>query len=374
MNVGRTSPGIVFEKLIMGLSKFQEVDVLTADYDPSIDLSAVKNIIEIKRRFRHPRIYKFLISIFNLDPRDWIWAKKAISLLEKKEHAGYDVVVSFLSFHHYAPLITGILYTKKNHSKLAVHTVDAIPPPLGWSKNDAYFRGVKKMMADYLLKADFLFSTNRQMLDYQLSTFKPKNNLITEVIYNPGHDKVRFYNANNDSDNVFLYIGGIYGLRTPKYILRAFKKLLKDFPNSTLEFIGSVIPENLFSDFDSEERCKVIIHPFIRDLSKFYERATALIDIDAELPNDVFLSGKIVTYLTINRIIIAETGQNSPSRIIFKQIPSILQCDHNVEQLTDAMKKAILQKGQIDFNDRADVISLFDLNSVIDKLSNKLAL
>jgi hypothetical protein len=39
MNVGRTAPGIVFERLIYGLSSLHQIDVLTADYDPSIDFS-----------------------------------------------------------------------------------------------------------------------------------------------------------------------------------------------------------------------------------------------------------------------------------------------------------------------------------------------
>jgi hypothetical protein len=372
MNVGRTSPGIVFEKLIQGLSEIHEVDLLTSDYDPSIDLSSVKNVIEIKRRFRHPRIYKFLISLFNLDPRDLLWAKKSFSYLNKKDHIGYDLILSLLSFLNYAPLITGALYIKRNSSKLAVYTVDALPAPLGWSENNGYFKGTKKMIAAYLSKADFLFSTNRQMLEYQLSTFEPKKNLISDVIYMPVNDKIHFYNSSNRNSYMFLYTGGIYGLRTPKYILSAFKKILKDFPNSTLEFVGSLIPEKYFFDFDLEEKCKVIIHPFTRDLNQFYERATALIDIDADLPNDVFLSGKMINYITINRIIITETGDNSPSRGIFKGVPSILQCGHNVNEISNAMKYAIQNQKRLDFNDREEVIKLFSLKSIISRLNTRL--
>ena len=47
MNVGRTATGIVFERLIHGLSSLHQIDVLTADYDPSIDLSRVCNTLYI---------------------------------------------------------------------------------------------------------------------------------------------------------------------------------------------------------------------------------------------------------------------------------------------------------------------------------------
>jgi glycosyltransferase involved in cell wall biosynthesis len=369
MNVGRTSPGIVFEKLIRGLSRIHEVDLITSDYDPSIDLSTVKNVIEIKRRFRHPRIYKFLISIFTIDPRDWLWAKKGIRQLRRKNKKRYDLVFCFLSFHHYAPLVTGVLYIKKHSSKLAVYTVDAIPAPLGWSKNDFYFKAVKKMMATYLQKADFLFSGNHQMLHYQLETFRSKENLIAEVIYNPILSSFENYDIVEPGNYMFLYTGGLYGLRTPKYVLAAFKKILKEFPNSTLEFVGSFIPEEAFKDFSFEERKKVIIHPFMRNLKEFYERATALIDIDADLHNDIYLSGKISNYLTINRMIICITGILSPSRKIFEGIDSIIQCSHDVGEVTVAMRKAIRYQGEIKIKDRENVLKIFQLESIINQLN-----
>ena len=372
MNVGRTAPGIVFERLIKGLSENHKLDVLTSDYDPSYKLSEVRNILQIKRKYIHPRIHKLLISIFGINPFDWLWSKKAISLLNKKKYKDYDLVFSLISFHHYTPLIAGVLYTKNHPSKLAVHSLDAIPAPIGWSKNDSYFKGVKRMMGKYLPKSDFFFTTNEQMLKYQLSTFIPKNDIITEVIYNPSYGKLEYYNYSMGGKNTFLYTGGLYGLRKPEYVLGAFKKILKEFPDSILEFVGSHLSTDYFSIFSSDEREKIIIHPFNRDLSEYYERATALIDIDADLPDDVFLSSKIVNYITINRIIITETGENSPSRELFKGIPSVLQCGHNIDELAAAMKEAIQQQGKVNFSDRATVISLFDLTSVINKLNNKI--
>jgi len=374
MDLGRSAQGIVFERIIHGLSKIHNIDLLTSEYDPSIKLSRVRNTVLIKRKDIHPRIHKLLISIFGINPFDWLWSKKAISLLNKKKYKNYDLVLSLITFHHYTPLIAGVLYTKNHPSKLAVHSLDAIPAPIGWSKNDSYFKSVKKMMGKYLPISDFFFTTNEQMLKYQLSTFVPKTNLITEIIYNPSFGKIKHYEHCKSGKNTFLYTGGLYAARKPTYILEAFKRILSEYPDSTLEFIGGHLPGNSLSIFNSEDKEKVIMHPFTRDLNPFYERATALIDIDADFPDDVFLSSKITNYITINRIIITQTGDNSPSREIFKGIPSILQCGHNVDELAAAMKKAIEQKGKADFSDREKVISLFDIDSVIDKLNNKLML
>ena len=373
MDLGKSAAGIVFERIIRGVSKIHNVDLLTSEYEPSVKLAEVKKILVIKRKEFHPRIHRFLISIFGINPFDWWWSKKAVSLMGKKDYKGYDLVFSLITFHHYTPLIAGVLYTKNHSSKLAVHSLDAIPAPIGWSKNDSYFRSVKKMMARYLPKSDFFFTTNEQMLEYQLSTFIAKKSIITEVIYNLSFGKLINYDYCDTEKNTFLYTGGLYEARQPKYILEAFKRILSEYPESTLEFVGSNLSENSFPVFNPADKKKIIIHPFTKDLKPYYERATALIDIDGDLPNDVFLSSKITNYITINRIIITQTGDNSPSRKIFKNILSILQCGHNVEELTNAMREAILQKGKVDFTDRANVISLFNLNSVIDKLNKKIA-
>lgn len=370
MNVGRTSPGIVFERIIKGLSKIHEVDVVSANYDPSVDLSLVKNTIITKRYFRHPRIYKALISLFRIDPRDILWAKKVRKALIAKNLNNYELILSLVSFHHYAPLITANTIKNLTGIKHAVYMVDAIPAPLGWSKNNAYYKGVKNMMARLLPNVDYLFSSNSKMLKYQIETFVPNKKLVSKVLHNPAYGHFKNVPQKTPFKYMFLYTGGIYGLRTPKHVISAFKIFLEEFPNSTLEFVGSEISKEYLSEFTAEERKKVLVHPFTKDLKDFYERATALIDIDAVLTDDVYLSGKVVNYLLINRIIISISGKNSPARELFKEIPSIIKCDHLIEDIFNGMKTAVLkQREEIDFSDRRAVINLFKLDSVIDQFN-----
>jgi hypothetical protein len=77
MNVGKTALGIVFEKLIQGLSLFHQIDLIAADYKPSIKLSHVSNIIISKKYNIHPRITRFLITLFHVNPFDCYWAWKS---------------------------------------------------------------------------------------------------------------------------------------------------------------------------------------------------------------------------------------------------------------------------------------------------------
>ena len=371
-NIGRTAPGIVFERLIYGLSSFHEIDILTSDYEPSIDLSKLSNIIVSNKYSIHPRINKLFLSFLGVNPFDCFWAWKSIKKIKKDKIYQYDLVFSFLSFQHYTALIAGAYFCKKHNIKFAVYSVDAIPAPIGWLNYDGYYKGIKKMIDNYLGEVDAFFSSNYQMLSYQLTTFLPKKNMLTEVVYNPSYGEFKILPRNNETTNSFVYTGGIYGVRKADYMLNGFEKLLKTYPDSKLIFVGSQLPSLLLVELELETIKKIEIVSFAKDLSQYYKCATALIDIDADLENDVFLSSKMTNYLMINRVIISETGTNSPSRHLFKNIDSIIQCDHDVDQICEAMKKTIITKNLIDFNDRISIMESFNLENIIDKLNKNL--
>jgi hypothetical protein len=235
-----------------------------------------------------------------------------------------------------------------------------------------YRCGVLKMIAKYFCKIDGFFSSNQQMLEYQLKLFVPKKGMISGVIYNPGMINNSEYPKSDSSSNNFVYTGGIYGVRKVSYLLKAFEQLLITHPESKLIFVGSHIEEIYLSGLEPETRNKIEIVPFAKDLSDYYRKATALIDIDADIENDVFLSSKITNYIRVNRIIISQTGNNSPSRHIFAGISSVIQCEHNATQLCEAMKKSIILKESIEYVDRGLVQEIFDVGIIVNKLNTDL--
>ena len=371
-DIGTTAPGIVYERLIEGLSTKHDIDLVTADFNPSSDLNSVKKIIEIKGTIIPTRVHKFLFTLFGINPFDLLWSRKVIRVLKNSNDTKYDLIFSFISYNHYAALICSKKITNRNKIKHFVYSVDAIPAPLGWLKGDLYFKKTKKLITRLLANVEGIFLANQKMLEYQLNIVNPKNKIATGVIFNPSYGKLQTLDFTGGETNTFLYTGGIYGPRKVCFVLEAFTEILKEYPDSTLEFVGSTIPESNLNFLTKTERSQVIIHPFTKDLTHFYERATALLDIDADLENDIFLSSKITNYITINRIIISETGVNSPSRTLFKNIPSIVQCLHDKEMLTKAMRYAIQQRDSISFKDRAEVITLFDLETVTEKINNEI--
>lgn len=363
-DVGDTAPGIVFERLIRGLSEIHDIDVLTANYNPSDVLNRVNKIFKYSFKEKYPRFSKLLISYLGIKPIDTINAKKAAKLCD----TNYDIIFSLISFNHYISFIAGTIVAEKYNIKHLAYSVDAIPAPIGWSSKSLN-HGTKRFISKYFSKTDGFFSSNSQMLDYQLSFFKKKESFISGIIYTPSIGKPFVTPDLNNSTYIFLYTGGIYGLRKINYLIDAFRRIITKYPDCTLEFVGTVFPKKEFSNLTQFERAKISIHPFTNDLSEYYTKATALIDIDADKADDIYLSSKISNYLTINRIIISETGINSPARLLFKNIPSIIQCNHNVDEIYNALEIAIKNCKSMDYHDRIEVMKLFNMDNIINNIN-----
>ena len=216
------------------------------------------------------------------------------------------------------------------------------------------------------------------MLDFQLTTFKHKEGLQTGVLLTPSPNEV--FNFPISSENLFLYTGNLYGRRNPDHFFKAFKEVLKVHPDAQFILIGSKMKlRHVKKILTSQEREHIQIMKHTNNLAPLFARAKVLVDIDADLEKDPFLSSKIVSYIKVNRIILSETGKDTPSRDMFKGLNTVIQCDHNAESLYQGMLKALeLSQTEQDYSERADVIQKFSIEQVgltlyndLQKLTNK---
>lgn len=354
--IGKSAPGIVFERLLSELTKIKdiEVDIIACEYNPSIEIKN-RGVQVVHYPSLHYRLSNLMISIFK---RDWIseFLKYKIKL-----NNNYDFILALCSSGHLFGLVSGLFLIQKINCKIGCYLVDAVPAPLGWSINDRLYRSTIKLIARLLSKVDLVASVNQEMLDYQKKLFVPKNGLESLVLLpSSGSEEVRIVEYKNDGIHQFLYTGNIYGLRTSKYVIEAFSKLLNEIKNVRLCFVGTTggEVETEIKKYDEDVRKRIVVLPRTSDLLPYYKKATALIDIDAEIDNDVFLSSKMSSYLILNRPIICETGKNSPSRNLFKGIPSVIQCGHDAEELKVAMMKVIENYNSFDYSDRNKVLRM----------------
>jgi hypothetical protein len=155
------------------------------------------------------------------------------------------------------------------------------------------------------------------MLDYQLNELKllDKKNF---VLYNP----TGIYKELNNryiKKNTFLYLGSLYGKRDPETLIIMFLDLLEVVSDAKLIFVGSsiiladyLIPEEKLKNFE--------VVDWTDSPEKYIEEAEILLDYNANIDNDVFLSSKLTKYLAYNRKVLILSGINSaPEQFSFSK-------------------------------------------------------
>lgn len=384
-NIGRTAPGIVFERLIGEIALQHETVVVCLQ-----DLTLGECVRDKGRSYTRPtqnsafftpkfkaRLSRLSLGILG---DDWSARLNAIELGRVFEQfvapvEKFDYILSLVSFRHTSPLLLAEKLVRAGvASANAAYFVDAIPAPLGWSSNNHEFRGLKIYATRRMERLDAIFSSNAQMLEYQVGLLPGRRPPISGVLFNPIAGEAKQLPLQQTRQYNFLYAGGIYGKRTAKHHLAALKKVLKYNKNVFLIFVGAQIQEAELSVLDDAEQAHVVFHPFTANLDPLYQEAVALVDIDADMNDDVFLSSKVTNYLQINRLILSETGENSPASRLFSGIQSIVQCGHDADEIADCMLKVIDKYRTADFDDRAPLIEAFSVRSVVDQMNRLLGL
>lgn len=367
--IGTDASGIVIAKFLSELQKNNDLDVVTFKSDVSgfpglrnvhvINLPAWLEKIRVERR-------KMLIRRLGCNPFYEYGKFKIIRKLDKD----YDAVLAFCHGTGLFGLVGGVSVKKRRNIPLVTFFFDAVPAPIGWIKDDRYRRNLSKMVSDNLKYVDGLLSANRKMLQYE-SGFVPKNHQVkvSGCVYTPGLSSELLNLTHIDNGKtIFCYTGSIYFCRKADYVLAAFRKLVDVYPDCELWFVGTRRIEDTVEKLDSDVKSRIKILPYTYDLMPYFSASSALIDIDADLPDDVYLSSKIANYICINRPIICETGINSESRRIFSNLKTVYQCGHDAGELFAAMKNVVEMKGEYDYSERTGLIKMFSLEENTSKL------
>lgn len=353
----------IHERLIAVLAENATVDILSNR--PPKEGATIPNI----RAHYHIPITKKMqswtrkfIRWFGTMPVAERWSRQAEAMVAKD----YDIVMAFCS-SACAQLTTAVCakyLAGKLGCKFGAYSFDAIPGPRGWTKRRRLYNGKKRVVRHLFTTADYFAAANKHMLEYQLQTFEPKAGLQTSVLYTTPTSP---YHTNPISEkNIFLYTGSIYGMRNPDHLLKAFKRLLKEYPDAKLVLVGQIFKlKRINNILTPEEQTHIEIHPHTSDLSKYFADAKVLIDMDGDAEKDPFLSSKIASYLKVKRMIVCETGSDTPSRELFKGLNTIVQCSHNADSMYEGMLKALQMAAQEqDYSERQPLIDLFSIESV----------
>lgn len=361
-DIGITAPGIVYETVTRELVKYADISVITPMKREGVDLP-VTYLKTASKGYAHYRIAHTFMSVFGANLFDEYWLLRQKWAIDEDIIKQQDIVISFVSFHHYKGVMLGSYLATKYKKKWVIYSVDAIPAPIGWCEEGRFYWNTRKFISSYISHCDAFFSANEQMLRYQLEPLgtSPK---LSGVLYTPiRSDLIVDFSPASDIPT-FLYTGGLYGPRKKEALLDGFRLLIKDYPKACLVFVGINRPEIFDSYKDLIATGNLKLYGYTHDLRKFYQLATILIDINAYFDNDVFLSSKIVNYLTIRKPIISITGLNSPSRNIFTEDSSFFHCRHDAHEIYLALKQSLDYECN-DWRSRDKYIEMFSVESVV---------
>ena len=359
--VGKDAPGILFERLLRSLGERATLDIACAAYTPSKGLP-----IRSLQTFRYPvmkyRTRRLLTLLFRGDCLARRFAEK-IRIPEDS-----DLILSLFSNERFFALESGAILQRESGKPWAAYCVDAVPSPPAWAGNGPYRKCVAALIRRCCEGLSFFASLTAEMLQYQ-KQFLPEW-IRTDCLLPPVESPRMRQMPPPGSRPRFLYAGRIYGQRSARVLLEAFARL-------------SGSPELVFIGPDGERirkeiaryapacRERIELLPWTPDLDSELERATALMDIDAPGPDDVYLSSKLFTYLRCPRPIVSITGPGSPARRLLSGMDSVLVCPHEPEAVQKALERC---SEAFDYTDRAVILSAADADALARRLLKDLAL
>ena len=336
-----------------------EIDLLS-DCEPKCPIEGIRECYTLPYPTKKVAWQRRFIRWFGATPVSNCWSRKAVKMVARD----YDVVISFLNNVNLTSIVAGKRIAKQLGCKFAIYTVDAFPAPGGWIRKRSEFRGKKWISQRIFSAADLVAASNSHMLEYQLSLCKPSVTRMGVTLLTPS--PICRYEYPVSEELVLLYTGNFYGLRNPSHFLRAFKRLLKVYPEAKFMVVGRDTKlRGVESILTEEERQHIEEGEYTTDLAPYFRRAKILVDIDADRVKDPFLSSKITSYLKINRVILSETGRITPSREMFAGLNTVVQCDHNEESLYEGMLRAIeVADSAPDYSERDALIEEFSVERV----------
>ena len=362
-NLGDNAPGVVFRNILAGLSKKMEFDLIssTLDYTPTHN----GNYIFVKQsRIPSWRVRTSLFKLFGYYHTQKFWAKRVQKHIRRGH---YDTIISLMSSTFYSSLMAADMYARKHHVKHICYCVDAVPAPYPWETDKAYSNSMKRLVKNYMQTVDTLCMTNKEMLDYEVSLIGNEN-IKKVVLPNPPKYNEMVMLSNENIEPSFAYAGKIYGVRNPDALLQGFSMFVEQHPDAKLYFIGSGSLEAELNQKDYPCKDHVIFIPYTRELESIYSKCIGLVDVNANIDNDVFLSSKVISYLPYNRMIISESGKNSPVRNVFKGATTVLHVSHSNTDIFTAMCTCYKSSTTSDYSERLNYISAMSMVSACRKI------
>lgn len=228
-----------------------------------------------------------------------------------------DKIIVMLSGNMKLELLrSGYMLSLKYNAQFYIHATDPLPSPLEWGENRFYRNAVLNAIKPFYKKSNGISASNSLMLEYQLQILGLQSN-NSFVVHNPVKEWKELPVTRRDKI-IILYLGSLYGKRDPIVLLDFYTKLLINNINLEFWFVGSDNIQECIDRYillENKSRFKTFKHTDY--VQEYISRADILLDYNASIKNDIFLSSKLSTYLSFNRkILILSSEGSAPQKLV----------------------------------------------------------
>jgi glycosyltransferase involved in cell wall biosynthesis len=361
--------GICTKRLVKSLADSGiKVEVLTTKYtkdnnDSNINISKI-SAFPYKLVYLLNRIFKI-----RLDPEKY-WRIRA-----EKVIVNIDTKLIYARANPVSSIYVAYKLSIKYNLPLAVHFSDPIPNYWADPKTKNY-QYCLATLREIVASAQAITFTTSEALEYQEAILGYPIKHKSFVLNHVAPSKTECNIVRSTTKEVFLYIGTLYGNRSPSILLKAFALYHNANPNSELHFVGSssLTLHREINKLRLHSSC--VVHAKTPNLLNHYSNSTVLVAMDANDDKSVFISTKLIEYLMVDRPILLITPNNSPSYQLLQKFKETTLCaGYDAKAIADGMQELSERHYSANnYNLRFEGMKTFEGNSVaslfIDKISN----
>lgn len=372
-SIGRSAGGIVADELLYQLTRQNPETHIICNQNFSKKIPDEKVTELCLAPIHHNRKDKFFMMATNKEWNGRSWVKKGLQEFQKlKKEFNPDVVLSFISAYGFRVLELGFSISKNNSIPFAIHAVDPLPSTPAWGEHPILRKAIISIIKPYYKHASIISATNEAMLKYQLDVLNIRSKKNTGVIYNPAKTPDKILNDPSEP-NSFLYLGTLYAKRNPQLIIDTFNDFLHEVKDSKFYFVGNNRCTNL--NIPEALKQRVVFVDWTENPEAYIEKTRTLVDIDANIHGDVFMSSKISQYLMYNRTVLCITPQGSPVEVFTKNLNKTVFCArHTKEDILKGMHWANMSAfNQAIFAERNEIRKEFEAEYICQQLINNVS-
>lgn len=270
----------------------------------------------------------------------------------------------------------GLSISSRLEKPLFIHFSDPVPPTPDWNNGFFYRRKKLRSVINPLKSATGISFVNMEMMHYQQTLvnfdilkrcFVSPNPIVFESMNSPT------YFGKSPAKYIGLFLGSFYKSRSPELLFEAFEYLISRGLQLELQLVGTEKGkiEQYLRNSSISKSVKVL--PRTNNVRHYLYQADLLIDVDSSYVPQVYTSGKLMEYLSVEKPILCITPEASPSRnLLCTCTKSVFFSHHNLVELVDKLEYLYSNRdSKFDFTDRALVLKRFEISNVTKELINR---